>query len=149
MCDVDPGRAALVAAFGARFVLPDQAPGERDLVVHASASQAGLRLALRCCGFEARVVEASWYGDAEVALPLGEGFHARRLKLVSTQVGAVAGVMRGRRTHGERLGLALSLLDDARLDALLGPDVAFDALPTALPALLAPGAPGLCPVVAY
>jgi len=149
VCDVDAGRAALVQSFGARFVLPQDAPGERDLVVHASASQAGLRLALRACGFEARIVEASWYGDAEVALPLGEGFHAKRLKLVSSQVGAVASVMRGRRTHGQRLGLALGLLDDARLDALLGPEVAFDALPAALPALLAPGAPGLCPVVAY
>ncbi len=149
VCDVDASRAPLVESFGARFVLPADAPGERDLVVHASASQAGLRLALRSCGFEARIVEASWYGDAEVAVPLGEGFHARRLKLVSSQVGAVAGVMRGRRTHGERLGLALGLLDDARLEALLGRDVAFDALPAALPALLAPDAPGLCPVVAY
>ncbi len=149
VCDVDASRAELVESFGARFVLPEDAPGERDLVVHASASQAGLRLALRSCGFEARIVEASWYGDAEVSLPLGEGFHAKRLRLVSTQVGAVAPVMRGRRTHGQRLGLALGLLDDARLDALLGPEVAFDALPSALPALLAPGAPGLCPVVAY
>ncbi len=149
VCDVNAGRAALVESFGARFVLPDAAPGERDLVVHASANQAGLRLALRCCGFEGRVVEASWYGDAEVALPLGEGFHARRLRLISTQVGQVASVMRGRRTHGQRLALALELLGDARLDALLGPDVAFEALPTALPGLLAPDAPGLCPVVSY
>ena len=149
VCDVDAGRATLVESFGARFVLPEDAPGERELVVHASASQAGLRLALRCCGFEARIVEASWYGDAEVALPLGEGFHAKRLRLVSSQVGAVAGAMRGRRSHGERLGLALGLLDDARLEALLGPDVAFDALPAALPGLLAAGASGLCPVVSY
>ena len=149
VCDLDASRAALVASFGARFCLPAEAPGERDLVVHASASQAGLLLALERCGFEGRVVEASWYGDKPVSLPLGEGFHARRLKLLSTQVGAIAPAMRGRRTHAQRLSLALSLLDDARLDALLGPDVPFATLPAALPALLAPEAPGLCPVVSY
>ncbi len=149
VCDLNPARAALVASLGARFCLPAEAPGDRDLVVHASASQAGLRLALASCGFEGRVVEASWYGDTEVALPLGEGFHAKRLKLLSTQVGAIAPVMRGRRSHGQRLSLALSLLEDARLDALLGPQTRFGDLPAALPALLAPTAPGICPVVSY
>lgn len=149
LCDVNPARAAVAAALGLRFVAPDQAPGERDLVVHASATQAGARLALARCGFEARVVEASWYGEGLVSLPLGEAFHAKRLRLVSTQVGAVAPVMRGRRTHGERLSLALSLLEDARLGALPGPAVPFADLPARLPALLAPGAEGLCPVVTY
>jgi hypothetical protein len=60
--------------------------------------------------------------------------------------------MRGRRTHGERLALALSLLDDARLDALLGPDIPFGDLPARIGAVLSPpaGAPQpLCPVVTY
>ena len=149
VCDIDATRASLVQSFGARFCLPDAAPGERDLVVHASASQAGLRLALACCGFEGRVVEASWYGGKDIALPLGEAFHAKRLRLISTQVGAIASVMRGRRSYADRLSLALSLLDDARLDALLGPAVRFANLPAALLALLAPDAPGLCPVVSY
>jgi hypothetical protein len=108
-----------------------------------------LQAALAACGFEGRVVEASWFGDRAVALPLGEAFHAQRLQLVSSQVGAVAAVMRGRRTHRERLSLALGLLDDARLDALLGPMLRFSELPATLPAALAPGAAGLCPVVSY
>jgi 2-desacetyl-2-hydroxyethyl bacteriochlorophyllide A dehydrogenase len=152
LCDIDPARQDIALSFGAGFCAPDAAPGNRDLVVHASASAEGLRLALRCCGFEGRVVEASWFGDREVALPLGEGFHAKRLSIVSTQVGAVAGAMRGRRTHGERLALALSLLDDPRLDALLGPDIPFAELPARMGAVLLPdaGAPQpLCPVVTY
>jgi threonine dehydrogenase-like Zn-dependent dehydrogenase len=149
VCDLDTSRAPLLEGFGARFCAPDEAPGERDLVIHASASEAGLRLALDRCGFEGRVIEASWHGDRAVSLPLGEGFHAKRLRLISSQVGAIATAMRGRRTHAERLALALSLLDDARLDALLGPEVRFEDLPAALPTLLAPDAPGLCPVVTY
>jgi hypothetical protein len=105
-------------------------------------------------GFEARIVEASWFGDRDAPLPLGEGFHARRLSLVSSQVGAVAAPMRGRRTQAERQALALSLLGtDIHLDALLGPSVPFEGLPGVMGRLLEPVAPGrpapLCPVVTY
>jgi len=60
--------------------------------------------------------------------------------------------MRGRRSYAERLALALALLADPALDALLGPDTAFEDLPQSLGMLLSPpdGAPQpLCPVVTY
>ena len=63
------------------------------------------------------------------ALPLGEAFHARRLRLIATQVGAVAQPMRGRRSHAERLALALELLADARYDALLDGPTRFEDMP--------------------
>ncbi|MDO9707096.1 zinc-dependent alcohol dehydrogenase [Paracraurococcus lichenis] len=148
--DLDPSRAALAESLGARFARPGDAPAEQELVVHASASAAGLRLALDRAGFEARIVEASWHGDRAVPLPLGEAFHSRRLSIIGSQVGSVAPAMRGRRTHAERLALALELLEDPRLDALCAPVARFEALPAALPALLAAGsgAPP-CPVVTY
>jgi threonine dehydrogenase-like Zn-dependent dehydrogenase len=152
VCDLDTSRRGIVEALGARFCTPEQAPGDRDLVIHASASPEGLKLALSRCGFEGRVVEASWFGDKACDLPLGEAFHAKRLQLISTQVGAVSPAMRGRRTHAERLALALDLLADARLDALLGPDIPFAELPARIGAVLSaePGAPQpLCPVVTY
>jgi threonine dehydrogenase-like Zn-dependent dehydrogenase len=152
VCDLDASRAALVERLGARFAAPEEAPGERDLVIHASASEAGLRLALDRCGFEGRVVEASWFGDRAPSLPLGEGFHAKRLSLVSTQVGSVSPAMRGRRTHGQRLALALSLLADPALDALVWPELPFAELPSRMDALLNPPAGAsqpLCPVITY
>ncbi|MBR0648981.1 zinc-binding alcohol dehydrogenase [Roseomonas terrae] len=153
VCDLDPRRRALVESLGATFVMPEEAPGERDLIIHASADPAGLRLALTLCAFEARIVEASWYGTREAVLPLGEAFHAKRLSIVSTQVGAVAPAMRGRRTHGERMALALSLLADPRLDGLLGPLTPFAALAESMPRLLdASPEDGLappCPVITY
>jgi threonine dehydrogenase-like Zn-dependent dehydrogenase len=151
VCDHDPSRAGAAEALGLRFCAPEAAPDGRDLVVHATGNPAGLRLALGLAGFEARIVEASWFGDREASLPLGEAFHARRLRLVSSQVGAVSPAMRGRRSHAERLALALSLLEDARFDALLGPVTPFEELPARYPALLAVGGGGGdgCPVVTY
>ena len=115
--------------------------------MHASASEAGLRLALDRAAFEARIVEASWFGDRAPTVPLGEAFHARRLRLIASQVGAVAPPMRGRRSHGERLALALELLADARYDALLDGPTRFEDMPEAMPRILAPG--GLCHVITY
>ena len=145
--DTDPSRSGLAHRFGCRFAAPADAPGEQELIVHASASEAGLRLALDRAAFEARIVEASWYGDRAPSVPLGEAFHARRLRLIASQVGAVAPAMRGRRTYGQRLALALELLADPAYDALLSGPTRFDRLPDAMPAILAPG--GLCHVITY
>lgn len=144
--DIDPTRESLARKFGCGFALPDAAPDEQELIVHASASEAGLRLALAKAAFEARIVEASWFGDRAPALPLGEAFHARRLRILATQVGSVAPAMRGRRAYADRLAIALDLLTDPVFDALLDARENFQNLPTAMPRLLAGG---LCHVVTY
>ncbi len=145
--DIDPTREPLARRFGCDFVGPNAAPADQELIVHASASEAGLRLALDRAAFEARIVEASWYGDRAPAVPLGEAFHARRLRLIASQVGAVARPMRGRRSHADRLVLALELLADERYDALLDGPTQFEDMPEAMPRILAPGA--LCHVITY
>jgi hypothetical protein len=144
---VNPARANLARQFGCAFASPEAAPVDQELIVHASASEAGLRLALDCAAFEGRIVEASWYGDAAPVVPLGEAFHARRLRLIATQVGAVARCMRGRRSHAERLALALAQLDNPAYDALLEGPTRLEDLPEAMPRILAPG--GLCHVISY
>jgi threonine dehydrogenase-like Zn-dependent dehydrogenase len=145
--DTNRSRAELARRFGCGFALPEQAPPDQELVVHASASEAGLRLALACAAFEARIIEVSWFGDRAPTLPLGEAFHARRLRLIASQVGAVAPAMRGRRSHGERLAMAIELLADPTFDALLDGPTRFEDMPSMMPRILEPG--GLCHVITY
>jgi 2-desacetyl-2-hydroxyethyl bacteriochlorophyllide A dehydrogenase len=147
--DVDPRRAALAEALGCRFALPDEARGEADSVFHASGTETGLATALGRAGFEACVVELSWYGDKPVAVPLGEAFHARRLRLVSSQVGAVATSRRARRSHRERLALALDLLADDVFDRLITGECRFEALPDTMARLASAPDGALCEVVRY
>lgn len=149
LADIAPGRAALAAALGVGFAAPDGLPGDADLVFHASGSPEGLRTALRLAGFEGRVVELSWYGTAEVGLPLGESFHSRRLTLQSSQVGAVAPAMRPRWPHARRLAKALELLRDPALDQLVSGEAAFTDLPALLPKLAAHPSGALCLRVVY
>jgi len=147
--DVAPARAALARAMGAGFAEPDGAPADCDLVFHASANAAGLATALRLAGEEASIVELSWYGSGEVAAPLGEAFHSRRLRLISSQVGKVAPSHRARWSHGRRLAAALTLLADPALDALLAPAIAFEDLPAKLAAVFDPSSSAVCPLIRY
>jgi 2-desacetyl-2-hydroxyethyl bacteriochlorophyllide A dehydrogenase len=149
LVDIDAARAPLAAALGCRFALPEQAAGDADLVIHASGSAAGLATALRLAGFEAKVVEMSWYGDASVAAPLGEAFHAKRLVLRASQVGAVATAQRARWTHRRRLALALDLLADPVFDRLITGESRFDELPAVMARLASVPAGALCHVVRY
>ena len=150
LVDIDPAREKLAAHFGVAFALPKKAPADADLVVHTTASETGLALSFQCAADDATVVEASWYGDNKVSLGLGGAFHARRLTLVSSQVGGISKArQRAGWTHERRLRAATHLLADDRLDALLGEEIPFADLPSHLPRLLAANAAGVGAYVHY
>lgn len=118
LIEVDADRARLAADLGLHAVSPEEAAADNDVVLHASASADGLRRALEITGDDGSVVELSWYGTRSPQVPLGADFHARRLRLLGTQVGQVAAPRRLRRSRTQRLAAALNLLD-ARFDALV------------------------------
>jgi threonine dehydrogenase-like Zn-dependent dehydrogenase len=149
LVDRDPRRAALAAGLGCRFAVPDQAAGDCDLVIHASGAPSGLTTALGLAGFEAAVLEMSWYGDQPVPAPLGEAFHSRRLTLKSSQVGAVAPERRSRWSRRRRLAMALDLLADPVFDRLAASRSAFAALPETMQRLAANPDGALCEIVLY
>jgi len=147
LVDIDDSRAELAASLGVPFARPEQALGECDLVVHASATSAGLTRSLELLAAEGTVVELSWYGDRQVSVPLGEFFHSRRLTVRSSQVGGIA-PGRGR-TYGDRLALALQLLANPAFEALVTGRSPFDELPEVLPRLAAGSLPALCHLIDY
>jgi threonine dehydrogenase-like Zn-dependent dehydrogenase len=149
LIDVNPRRRAVAEALGVGFSLPDDGSADADLVIHASGTAPGLATALRLAAFEATVLDLSWYGDAPVAVPLGENFHSRRLSLRSSQVGSVAPARRANRSRRDRLCLALDLLRDPVFDLLLTGETAFGELPVAMARLVADPGDTLCHVVTY
>jgi threonine dehydrogenase-like Zn-dependent dehydrogenase len=149
LVDVDPSRAAIAAALGADFALPEHARAAADVVIHASGSPLGLDTALRLAGTEATVLELSWYGEERVSLALGEGFHALRLRLKSSQVGSLPPVQRPRWSHRRRLELAMSLLADERLERLIDANGPFEALPEIMTRLASGELSALCHRIDY
>ena len=146
---VNPQRRAIAATLGVSFASPDQAHGDADAVIHASGSPAGLDVALGLAAFETRIIEMSWYGSHSVALPLGGAFHAKRLSLVSSQVGSVAASQRARWDHRRRMELAISMLREPVLDALITGESDFDRLPDVMARLASAAGDTLCHRVRY
>jgi threonine dehydrogenase-like Zn-dependent dehydrogenase len=148
LIDIDVSRGKIARALGVAFATPADVPNNCDLVFHASGKSAGLELALTLAGFEATIVELSWYGASAVTVGLGGAFHSQRLTLLSSQVGNVAPARRARWSHGRRLAKALSLCADPALDCLVADETPFADLPQKLPAIL--GKPGaLCHLIRY
>lgn len=146
--DIDTDRQPIAEALGLAFAPPGAAPADCDVVFHASGRPEGLSTALECAGFEASVIEMSWYGDVAVTAALGGPFHARRLSMKSSQVGHVPPERAPRWSRRRRLATALSLLADARYDVLISGESPFDELPDLMPRLQASGS-ALCHRIRY
>lgn len=149
LIDVQRDRAELADHMNVSFCDPADAPENCDVVFHTSSSASGAATALACGGFEARIVEVSWFGDTAPALPLGEAFHAKRLTYLSSQVGQVATTHRPRWDYARRMAKALDLLRDEKFDALITREVTFEDLPSMLPEILAPDASGFATAIRY
>jgi NADPH:quinone reductase-like Zn-dependent oxidoreductase len=146
--DTNPGREAVARKLGLNFASQSSAD-DFDLVIHASGESAGLATALGLAGPEATVVEMSWYGDQPVNAPLGAAFHPRRLTLKSSQVGGINPLRQPRWNYRRRLILALDLLQDPVLDALISAETPFEQMPQTMARILALGNDTLCHRIRY
>ena len=149
LVDVNPQRQRVAQALGVSFAQPDDASCDADIVIHVSGSPDGLQQALAIAGFEATIIEMSWFGDRQVALPLGGAFHSRRLTIKSSQVGHVAASQRARWDTRRRMAQALSLLADPALDVLITGESAFDDLPDVMARLAHAPGDALCHRIKY
>ncbi|MDX6748543.1 zinc-binding alcohol dehydrogenase [Geminicoccaceae bacterium 1502E] len=149
LADLDPAKAKLAVALGVAFARPGEVPGGNDLVVEASGSGEALAGTLALAGDEGTVLALGWYGATAPALPLGEDFHGRRLRLVSSQVGMVPAARRARWSTRRRLEKALKLLGAPVLDVLISGESDFAELPSVMRRLA--GGPGgtLCQRIRY
>ena len=149
LVDINPEREDIATKLGVRFSSPELAPKDCDLVIHCSASAAGLSTAIASAGEEATILELSWYGSNKIDVSLGGAFHSRQLKLQSSQVGHVSLSRRPRWSHRRRLGAALGMLSDSRLDSLLTKPISFESLPSELPKIFGTQSSALCCLIQY
>ncbi len=149
LVDINPEREDIAKKLGVEFSSPELAPKDCDLVIHCSASAAGLSTAFASAGEEATILELSWYGSNKIDVSLGSAFHSRQLKLQSSQVGHVSPSRRPRWSHRRRLATALGMLSDSRLDVLLTKPISFETLPLELPQVFTAQSSALCCLIQY
>ena len=149
LVDVDPGRAAVATAWGWTSRRPTTAAGGCDLVLHTSATSAGLQRSLELLAPEGTVLELSWYGDATTTLSLGGSFHSGRLSLRASQVGGWRRpvVIAVRRHNAWRWPSTSS--GTTAFDQLLTGESPFRTLPVVMPRLASRELPALCHAVTY
>jgi 2-desacetyl-2-hydroxyethyl bacteriochlorophyllide A dehydrogenase len=144
-------RRRLAASLGVTSVAPEQLGDAvvattdgrgADVAVEASGNPQALAACLPLLGREGSVVVASWYGSKPVTLPLGAGFHRRRLSIRSSQVSTLPAAATARWDRRRRLQVVRRLLDELPLGALATHDFPFDEAPSAF-AAVARGEPGL------
>lgn len=97
-----------------------------DLVIEASGNADALNTAIRCLGFQGTLVVCSWYGTKPAALSLGDAFHRRRLRIISSQVSSVDPALAPRWDRERRCDLARRLLSRLPLDGLISHRVPFE-----------------------
>ncbi|MBD3640585.1 MAG: zinc-binding alcohol dehydrogenase [Marinobacter sp.] len=146
--DTNPGREAVAKALGLHFGVALEGD-DHDVVFHTSGHPSGLETALCATGTEGRIIEMSWYGNQPVSVPLGGQFHSRRLQLRSSQVGQIPPCRQPRWNHRQRIELALSLLCDPKLDALISGESRFEAMPETMAQILTDGRETLCHRIVY
>jgi len=125
LVDKNPNRASVAAELGIEFSDSEAVAGEFEKIIHTSASEEGLGLALNIAKEEGWIIEASWYGNKTVNLPLGAAFHSRRLRIISSQVGKIP-ASRANWSISSRMQRALELLKDSSLDCLVSGETGFE-----------------------
>jgi threonine dehydrogenase-like Zn-dependent dehydrogenase len=90
-----------------------------DLTYELSGDPRGLDLAIALTGDYGRVVIGSWYGRKRVDLDLGGRFHRAHMRLIGSQVSALAPRWLGRWTKERRLGVAWNMLRRHRPERLI------------------------------
>jgi 2-desacetyl-2-hydroxyethyl bacteriochlorophyllide A dehydrogenase len=106
-----------------------------DVVVESSGAPAAPGPALGWLRHEGTALVASWYGAAEVPLPLGQAFHRRRLTIRSTQVSSIPARLSTAWDRRRRLLAARDLLTELPLEKLATHTFAFEDAGTAFAAL--------------
>lgn len=137
--EMHQSRRDLISSWGITALAPEDASDDCDVVIHVSGHEAGLTRGLEIAGDDATIVEASWYGQQVPAVPLGGDFHARRLRIIASQVGQVAAGHRPRRTTRQRMQTALDALNDERFDDLVTGVSPWHQLPQLMDAMTTPG----------
>ena len=105
------------------------------LVVDATGTPGALPLALELLAHEGEALVCSWYGNKEVALPLGGAFHRRRLQIRSTQVSTIPSRQADRWDVPRRRRAAARLMTELPLKLLATTEVGFERAADAYAAL--------------
>ena len=99
-----------------------------DCIINTTSSYEILNNCFTKLNLDGKVVEASWYGQSYGKLNLGNEFHSKRLKIISSQVSNIPPHMKKTHTYKSRLKIAIDSLSDDKLMCLINSTSKFENL---------------------
>lgn len=111
---------------GIRAAASDVHASGADLTYELSGNPRALDLAIRVTGDYGRVVIGSWYGNKPAEVNLGGRFHRAHMRLIGTQVSALAPQWLGRWTKQRRLDVAWQMISRHRPERLITHRIPID-----------------------
>ena len=99
-----------------------------DCIINTTSSYEILNASLAKLNLDGKIIEASWYGHKIGKLNLGNEFHSKRLKIISSQVSNIPLHMQKKQTYKSRLKIAIDSLSDDKLMCLINSTSKFENL---------------------
>ena len=99
-----------------------------DCVINTTSSYEILNRSLTKLNLDGRIVEASWYGSKAGKIYLGNEFHSKRIKIISSQVSNIPLHMKGRYNYKSRLKIAIDALSNSKIMILINSFSKFSTL---------------------
>ncbi len=99
-----------------------------DCIINTTSNYDILNQSLLKLNLEGRIVEASWYGEKKGHLNLGNDFHSKRLKIISSQVSNIPIHVKNKHNHKSRLKMAIKALSNDKLMILINSISKFENL---------------------
>ena len=99
-----------------------------DCVINTTSSYEILNRSLTKLNLDGRIVEASWYGSKAGKIYLGNEFHSKRIKIISSQVSNIPLHMKGKYSYKSRLKIAIDALSNNKIMILINSFSKFSTL---------------------
>ena len=99
-----------------------------DCVINTTSSYEILNRSLTKLNLDGRIVEASWYGSKAGKIYLGNEFHSKRIKIISSQVSNIPLHMKSKYNYKSRLKIAIDALSNNKIMVLINSFSKFSTL---------------------
>ncbi len=99
-----------------------------DCIINTTSDYDVLNNSFTKLNLDGKIIEASWYGEKVGKLYLGNEFHSKRLRIISSQVSNIPLHIQKKHNYRSRLKIAINALNDDKLLLLINSVSKFENL---------------------
>ena len=125
--DINLSKKSIAKKLDLNFIHYDKI-NHLDCIINTTSNYDVINNAFTKLNLDGKIIEASWYGAKVAKLNLGNEFHSKRLKLISSQVSNIPLHMQKKHNYKSRLKLAINALNEDKLLLLINSTSKFENL---------------------